>query len=109
MDVWSMFQGCLVVDLPRILNPLRGTTAFQGNHIKTQVSELALTLFDPPKLCTACDVALLVGCNAFKRTAVPAVAALSNLHHHGGIALCHDQIKFAAAAAVVVLNKHEPL
>lgn len=60
-----MFGGCLVADLPRILDPLRCTAAFQGNHIKTQVSELALTLFHPPQLRAACDAALFVGRNAF--------------------------------------------
>ncbi len=104
-----MFGGCLVADLPRILYPLRRIATFQCNHVKTQVSELALTLLHPPQLCAACDTALLVGGNALNCAAMPAVAALPNLHYHGGVALCHDQIEFAAAAAVVLGNQHKPL
>jgi len=103
-----MFSACLVADLPCILDPLRLVACFQRHYIKTQVSELALTLLHPPQLCTPRNTALLVGGNAFKCTAMPVVAALPNLHHHGGVTLCHDQIEFATAAPVILGNKHKP-
>gem|GEM_PF-4285963 len=101
------FDPGLVADLPRILNPQRFGTVFQCDHIKTQVLELALTLLHPPQFGATHDTALFFAGNAFKCTAMAAVAALPHLHHHGGFALRHDEVDFAAAAAVVLGHQHK--
>ena len=102
-------DSVLVADLPRILHPHRFGILFQGDYIKTQVAELALTLLYPPQHCTACDTALFVNRNAFKRAAVTVVVAQTNLHNDCGIALGHDEVNFPTAAAMVLCHQNEPL